>query len=66
MSTVIQDLYDQMADLPVGDWVAFSEDERRILAHGEDADAVMAEAKNNGEAHPLIARVLDPDQMMYF
>ena len=66
MSSSVTELYELMNDLPAGAWVAISTKQHRVMAYGEDAEAVVAESKQKGEEHPLITRVPDPDAVMFF
>jgi hypothetical protein len=40
-----------------GTWVAFSEDESRVVAIGASYDEVVQAAENEGENEPVITRV---------
>jgi threonine dehydratase len=40
-----------------GNWVAFSEDESRVVATGATYDEVVQAAENAGENEPVITRV---------
>ncbi len=67
MATSIADLPDLLKGIPAGAWVAISEKNHAVVAYGVDAQAVLNEAQNKGEASPLIVRI--PDQaaaMMFF
>ncbi len=66
MAASAPELYALMDGLPVGAWVAISTEKVCVLAYGDDADAVVEEAILKGDAHPLIARVPDPDVAWFF
>lgn len=40
-----------------GSWVAFSQDESRVVAHGKTYDEAVAAAEKTGESDPVITRV---------
>ena len=60
------ELYALMNDLPAGAWVAISVDKVCVLAYGDDPDLVEQEAVRQGDSHPLITRVPDPNVMWAF
>ena len=43
--------------IPNSDWIALSNDESRVVAHGPSLPDVIASAKSNGEDDPLITGV---------
>lgn len=40
-----------------GSWLAFSEDESRVVAHGSTYDQVVAAADKAGEPNPVITMI---------
>jgi predicted RNase H-like HicB family nuclease len=40
-----------------GSWLAFSEDESRVVAYGSSYDEVVKAAEDAGEKEPVITRV---------
>ncbi len=66
MSMQMPEIYELMDGLPPGVWVAISTEQQKVLAFGEDAQAVYAEAKQLGEEVPFIGRVPDPDVLMFY
>lgn len=40
-----------------GSWVAFSNDESRVVAYGKTYDEAVAAAEETGESDPVITRV---------
>ena len=42
---------------PPGGWVAFSADEKRVVAYGESYDEVVAKADEDGESDPVVMKV---------
>jgi hypothetical protein len=60
MATAVIHLEGLLKGIPSGAWVAISERLSKVLSYGPDAQVVLKEAENQGEAHPLIVRV--PDQ----
>ena len=56
----VAEMYALMEGLPIGSWVAYSEKQHKILAHGPDDREVLDKARELGEPRPVIARVMDP------
>ena len=46
--------------IPVDDWIALSNDESRVVAHGPDLDGVIANAMAMGEFRPIITGAAVP------
>jgi hypothetical protein len=65
MATAVADLAGLLKGIPSGAWVAISESQNRVLAYGADAQAVLCEAQEKGEQHPLILRVPDQAAAMF-
>ncbi len=42
-------------------WVAFSNDESKILSSGKSLEKVVQEANKMGEDNPVLKKVLSPD-----
>lgn len=53
----VTDLPALLEGIPPGAWVAISEAQIKVLAHGTDLDEVRREAQDKGEALPLMVRV---------
>ena len=47
-----------------GEWVALSQDEKRILGHGKSLDEALAAARKVEEGRPLLMKV--PDESVGF
>ena len=47
-----------------GQWVALSQDEKRILGHGKSLDEALAAARKVEEGRPLLVKV--PDESVGF
>ncbi len=47
-----------------GQWVALSQDERRILGHGKSLDEALAAARKVEEGRPVLIKV--PDESVGF
>lgn len=62
MAMTVTDLPALLEGIPPGAWVAISEAQIKVLAHGIDPDAVQQEAQRKGEPLPLM--VLVPEQHM--
>ena len=65
MATTIADLSDLLKDIPAGAWVAISERLHKAIAFGVDAQAVLDEARKQGEKLPLMVRVPDQNSAMF-
>ncbi|MGD0520115.1 MAG: DUF5678 domain-containing protein [Terracidiphilus sp.] len=65
MATTIADLTDLLKGIPAGAWVAISERQRKAIAFGVDAQAVLNEAQAKGEKLPLMVRVPDQNSAMF-
>ena len=66
MAASAPELFALMNGLPTGALVAISTEKVCVLAYGDDEDAVFEEAVQKGDAHPLIARVPDPNVGWFF
>ena len=64
MATAVADLANLLKDVPAGAWVAISERLHKVVAYGVDAQAVLNQARESGEADPLLVRV--PEQTAMF
>ncbi len=53
-----------MAGIPIGHWVALSQDEAAVVAHGCDLNAVITEAKLKGESYPRITGTSDARELI--
>lgn len=51
------DLTEVLKNAPPGDWIALSNDEKRIVATGRTLDETVKAAKESGEAHPIVLKV---------
>lgn len=51
------DLTEVLKNAPPGDWIALSNDEKRIVATGKTLDETVKAAKQAGEAHPIVLKV---------
>jgi hypothetical protein len=65
MATAIVDIAGLLKNIPSGAWVAISEKQNKVLAYGADPQAVLNEAHEKGEEHPLILRVPDQASAMF-
>jgi Family of unknown function (DUF5678) len=54
-----------LKNIPAGAWVAISERDS-VLAYGPDPQEVFRKALEHGEREPLITRVPERAQMMFF
>jgi len=57
MSALTVDFVKLMEELPPGTWVAFASDQKTIICHGSEFSVVWAEARQLGEAEPLVVCV---------
>jgi hypothetical protein len=53
-----------LKDIPTGEWVALSADERRVVAHGRDLAEVIRAAERAGEPQAIITGVPEPNVML--
>jgi len=51
------DLPSLLKDVPRGAWEAISSDRQRVVAYGFDMRKVLTDAKDHGEAAPILTRV---------
>ena len=45
-----------LLEAPPESWIAFSEDEDRVVAQGSTYEEVVAKSKENGELEPILTR----------
>lgn len=51
------DLTAVLKDAPVGDWIALSNGQERIVATGKTLEEALNAAKAKGESHPVVMKV---------
>ena len=51
------DLSMLLKDIPLGAWVAVSQDGQRVVAFGADVRTVLEEAIDKGERDPIMLRI---------
>jgi hypothetical protein len=51
------DLREVLKDAPVGEWIALSRDERRIVGTGLTVDEAIRVAHEHGEESPIVMKV---------
>jgi hypothetical protein len=66
MANIPADFSVLLKDIPAGAWVAISEKEDAVLAYGPDPQEVLRKALEHGAREPLITRVPERLQMMFF
>jgi Family of unknown function (DUF5678) len=66
MANTTTDISSLLKDIPPGAWVAISEKEEAVLAYGPDPQEVFRKALEHGEREPLITRVPERAEMMFF
>jgi len=66
MAHASTDISSLLKDISAGAWVAISEKEEAVLAYGPDPQEVFRKALAQGEREPLITRVPERAQMMFF
>lgn len=64
MAAVAIDLRDLLKDIPAGAWVAV--EQYRVIAYGADMQQVLAEARQKGAREPLILKVPDRQETLFF
>lgn len=65
MALAITDLPGLLEGIPPGAWVAVSVLEGKVLSFGDDAEAILQQAREKGEDHPLIVRVPERNLAMF-
>jgi len=66
MSSVPSNFSEILKDVPPGAWVAVSERERKVIAYGSDMQSVLSEAQEKGERLPLIVKVPERPEILFF
>lgn len=51
------DLTQVLKDAPVGEWIALSHDQQRIVATAKTLDAAIKAAESKGEKTPIVLKV---------
>jgi hypothetical protein len=64
MATLGLNITELLEGIPAGAWVAISERQRKAIAFGTDARAVLNAARRMGERLPLMLRVPETVQAM--
>jgi hypothetical protein len=64
MAAAAINLSDILKDVPRGAWVAVWSD--RVVAYGADMQQVLAEARSKGVNEPLIVKVPDRPESLFF
>ncbi len=65
MSAALQ-LSEILKGMPAGAWVAVSEGKQKVVAYGSDVQAVLSEARDKGEELPLILKVPERQEILFF
>jgi hypothetical protein len=64
MNPATRDLNELLAGIPIGAWVAISQDETRVVAFAEEMRDVIEKARAAGEENPVITRVPQPSMAL--
>jgi hypothetical protein len=64
MAAVAINLSDILKGIPAGAWVAV--EQYRVVAYGADMQQVLAEARRKGVQEPLIVKVPERQETMFF
>jgi hypothetical protein len=64
MAAVAINLSDILKGIPAGAWVAV--EQYRVVAYGADMQQVLAEARSKGVREPLIVKVPERQETMFF
>jgi Family of unknown function (DUF5678) len=64
MAAVPINLNDVLKGIPAGAWVAV--EQYRVVAYGADMQQVLAEARRKGVREPLIVKVPERQETMFF
>lgn len=52
-----KDMTAVLEDAPVGEWIALSADQSRIVGRGKTVEEALEAARKNGEEDPFITKV---------
>jgi hypothetical protein len=55
-ATNMKNFSELLRQVPAGAWVAISQDGTRVIAFGDELSVVIDQARDAGEADPIIAR----------
>ena len=66
MSTASLNFPEILKDVPAGAWVAVSEREQRVLGYGSDVQSVTSAAQSQGEGVPLVLKVPERQEILFF
>jgi hypothetical protein len=66
MSTLLANLSEIVKGVPPGAWAAISELDQRVIACGTDMQAVLQEAREKGESVPLMVKIPERPEMLFF
>lgn len=66
MSSVPSNFSEILKDVPPGAWAAVSEREQKVIAYGSDMQSVLSEAQQKGENVPLIVKVPERPEILFF
>jgi hypothetical protein len=64
MNPAARDLNELLSGIPIGAWVAISQDETRVVAFAEEMRDVIEKAHAAGEENPIITRVPQPSMAL--
>jgi Family of unknown function (DUF5678) len=64
MAAAAVNFSDILKDVPPGAWAAVWN--YHVLAYGADMQQVLAEARSKGVEHPIIVKVPDRPEMLFF
>jgi len=66
MNSVPSNFSEILKDMPAGAWAAVSERDQRVIAFGSDMQSVLSEAQQKGETVPLIVKVPERPEILFF
>lgn len=66
MSSLPANFSDILKDVPPGAWAVVSEREQKVVAYGSGMQSVLSEAHLKGERVPLIVKVPERPEILFF
>lgn len=64
MAPINRNLNELLSHVPIGAWVALSQDESHVVAYAEDMRDAIEKAKAAGEDNPVVTRAPHPQMAL--
>jgi Family of unknown function (DUF5678) len=64
MAAQNHDLAEVLKDAPVGEWIALSDDLKKIVGTGKELQDALDAARQHGEEHPVVLKVPPADALI--